>query len=82
MSTAMQSYDIQHDIKSQNVNELGMRAMQARVWAKRNSKNLLWAKHRIGITTEIRPGHTQNVGALVIQKFGDHVAQPIVASHG
>lgn len=41
MSTAMQSYDIQHDIKSQNVNELGMRAMQARVWAKRNSKNLL-----------------------------------------
>lgn len=41
MTTAMQSYDIQHDVKSQNVNELGMRVMQARVWAKRNSKNLL-----------------------------------------
>ena len=37
----MQSYDIQHDAKSQNVNELGMRVMQARAWAKRNSKNLL-----------------------------------------
>ncbi len=31
MSTAMQNYDIQQDIKTQNVNELGMRAMQARV---------------------------------------------------
>lgn len=41
MTTAMQSYDIQHDAKAQNVNELGMRVMQARVWAKRNSKNLL-----------------------------------------
>lgn len=41
MTTAMQSYDIQHDVKSQNVDELGMRVMQARVWAKRNSKNLL-----------------------------------------
>ena len=41
MTTAMQSYDIQHDVKSQNVDKLGMRVMQARVWAKRNSKNLL-----------------------------------------
>jgi hypothetical protein len=41
MPTAIQSYDVEHDISAQGVNELGMRVMQARVWNKRNSKNLL-----------------------------------------
>jgi hypothetical protein len=41
MTIALQSYDIKHDSASQNINELGMRVMQARVWDKRNSKNLL-----------------------------------------
>lgn len=41
MTTSIQSYDVDHDVKIQGVNELGMRVMQARVWKKRNSKNLL-----------------------------------------
>lgn len=73
MTAAIQSFDIQHDVKSQNVNELGMRVMQARVWDKRNSKNIL-------LKSPPASGKSRALMYLAIDKLENQGVKKVIAA--
>lgn len=74
MSTiAVTSYEVPQDVIAQGVNEMGMRVMQARVWQKRHSKNIL-------LKSPPASGKSRALMYLALDKMANQGVKKVIAA--
>lgn len=72
-ATAVTSYEVPQDAIAQGVNEMGMRVMQARVWQKRNSKNIL-------LKSPPASGKSRALMYLALDKMANQGVKKVIAA--